>query len=141
MRPLDVINGPRRRNVAQVTLGEYAGGRCSVAARMKGSTLASDKLSVVVRVDVDGEQIQIAATGRVTISSLQGLYPVVQRTKSLGGGLGVEMDLSQAIIDLDALDQLQGYAALHAVPVRLAAEPANVTALPARSLQTTGRAA
>jgi len=108
---------------------------------MKGSTLASDKLSVVVRVDVDGEQIQIAATGRVTISSLQGLYPVVQRTKGLGGGLGVEMDLSQATIDLDALDQLQGYAALHAVPVRLAAEPSNVTALPSRSLQTASRAA
>ncbi|UKA50050.1 hypothetical protein LFT48_00430 [Arthrobacter sp. FW305-123] len=108
---------------------------------MKGSTLASEKLSVVVRVDVDGEQIQIAATGRVTTSSLQGLYPVVQRTKSLGGGLGVEMDLSQATVDEDALDELKGYAALHAVPLRLAAVFSNVTALPARSLQTTGRAA
>ncbi|GAA3271057.1 hypothetical protein AAU01_13250 [Paenarthrobacter aurescens] len=103
--------------------------------------MASEKLSVVVRVDVDGEQIQIAATGRVTTSSLQGLYPVVQRTKSLGGGLGVEMDLSQATVDEDALDELKGYAAVHAVPVRLAAEPANVTALPSRSLQTTSRAA
>ncbi|WP_309074676.1 hypothetical protein [Paenarthrobacter sp.] len=108
---------------------------------MKGSTLASDKLSVVVRVDVDGEQIQIAATGRVTTLSLQGLYPVVQRTKSLGGGLGVEMDLSQATIDDDALVQLQGYAALHEVPVHLAAELTNVTALPSRGLQATSRAA
>ena len=108
---------------------------------MKGSTLASDKLSVVVRVDVDGEQIQIAATGRVTALSLQGLYPLVQRTRSLGGGLGVEMDLSKATIDQDALEQLQGYAALHAVPVRLAADFGNVTALPARSLQTANRAA
>jgi hypothetical protein len=112
-----------------------------VAARMKGSTLASDKLSVVVRVDVDGEQIQIAATGRVTALSLQGLYPVVQRTKSLGGGLGVEMDLSQATIDPDALEQLQGYATLHAVPLRLAADFSNVTALPSRGLQTASRAA
>lgn len=102
---------------------------------MKGSSLASDKLSIVVRVDVDGEQIQIAATGRVTTLSLQGLYPVVQRTKSLGRGLGVEMDLSQATIDDDALDQLQGYAALHEVPVRLAVERGNVTALPSRGLQ------
>ncbi|AFR27024.1 MULTISPECIES: hypothetical protein [Micrococcaceae] len=108
---------------------------------MKGSTLASDKLSVVVRVDVDGELIQIAATGRVTTLSLQGLYPVVQRTKSLGGGLGVEMDLTQATIDEDALDQLQGYAALHEVPVRLPAEFGNVTALAPRILQTTSRAA
>ncbi|WP_454808993.1 hypothetical protein [Paenarthrobacter nitroguajacolicus] len=108
---------------------------------MKGITLASDKLSVVVRVDVDGEQIQIAATGRVTTLSLQGLYPVVQRTKSLGGGLGVEMDLSQATIDADALAQLKTYAELHEVPVRLQPDPGNVTALPARELQSTSRAA
>lgn len=111
---------------------------------MKGSKLASDKLSVVVRVDVDGEQIQIAATGRVTTSSLQGLYPVVQRTKGLGGGLGVEMDLSEATIDADALDQLRIYAELHEVSVRLNTAPGNVgnvTALPSRTLQTASRAA
>ncbi|MET4541665.1 hypothetical protein ABIE37_003463 [Arthrobacter bambusae] len=108
---------------------------------MKGSALASDKLSVVVRVDVDGEQIQIEATGRVTALSLQGLYPVVQRTKGLGGGLGVEMDLSQATIDEDALKQLQVYAELHEVPVRLNPDHNNVTALPSRGLQTTSRAA
>ncbi|KIA75218.1 hypothetical protein ANMWB30_00920 [Arthrobacter sp. MWB30] len=111
---------------------------------MKGRKLASDKLSVVVRVDVDGEQIQIAATGRVTTSSLQGLYPVVQRTKGLGGGLGVEMDLSEATIDADALDQLRIYAELHEVPVRLNTAPGNVgnvTALPSRKFQTASRAA
>ena len=108
---------------------------------MKGNTLASDKLSVVVRVDVDGEQIQIAATGRVTTLSLQGLYPVVQRTKSLGGGLGVEMDLSQATIDADALAHLTTFAALHQVPLRMQPASGNVTALPARELQTTSRAA
>ncbi|NQD88721.1 hypothetical protein HP499_13040 [Paenarthrobacter sp. CM16] len=108
---------------------------------MKGSALASEKLSVVVRVDVDGEQIQIAATGRVTTLSLQGLYPVVQRTKSLGGGLGVEMDLSQATIDEDALRQLQVYSEIHEVPVRLSQDHNNVTALPSRKLQTASRAA
>ena len=131
----------RRHNVAQVTHATYAGGRCSVAARMKGSALASEKLSVVVRVDVDGEQIQIAATGRVTTLSLQGLYPVVQRTKSLGGGLGVEMDLSQATIDEDALRQLQVYSEIHEVPVRLSQDHNNVTALPSREPQTASRAA
>lgn len=108
---------------------------------MKGNTLSSDKLSVVVRVDVDGEQIQIAATGRVTTLSLQGLYPVVQRTRSLGGGLGVEMDLTEATVDADALQQLQVFAELHELPVRLPAVPGNVTALPSRELQTTSRAA
>ncbi|MDR6638717.1 hypothetical protein [Paenarthrobacter nitroguajacolicus] len=106
---------------------------------MKGSTLPSDKLSVVVRVDVDGEQIQIAATGRVTALSLQGLYPVVQRTKSLGGGLGVEMDLTEATVDADALQQLQVFAELHEVPVRF--QNNNVTALPTREFQTASRAA
>lgn len=99
---------------------------------MKGNKLTSEKLSVVVRVDVDGEQIQIAATGHVTTSSLQGLYPVVQRTRSLGGGLGVELDLSEATVDADALDELQIYAELYEVPVRLAPEGGNVTALPSR---------
>ncbi|MFK4641350.1 hypothetical protein [Paenarthrobacter histidinolovorans] len=108
---------------------------------MKGSSLASDKLSVVVRVDVDGEQIQIAATGRVTAMSIQGLYPVVQRTKSLGGGLGVEMDLSEATVDADALDQLKIYAELHEVPVRLNTTPHNVTTLPSREVLTTSQAA
>ncbi|MFI2566114.1 hypothetical protein [Paenarthrobacter sp. NPDC018779] len=102
--------------------------------------MASEKLSVVVRVDVDGEQIQIAATGHVTTSSIQGLYPVVQRTKSLGGGLDVEMDLSEAIVDADALDELQVYSELYEVPVRLP-ELDNVTALPSRHLATAGRAA
>ncbi|MCD4852648.1 hypothetical protein LN996_17670 [Arthrobacter sp. AK01] len=106
---------------------------------MKGNTLSSDKLSVVVRVDVDGEQIQIAATGHVTATSLQGLYPVVQRTRSLGGGLGVEMDLTEATVDADALQQLQVFAELYEVPVRL--QNNNVTALPSRELQTTSRAA
>ncbi|WP_347109110.1 hypothetical protein AAHB33_00365 [Paenarthrobacter sp. S56] len=108
---------------------------------MKGNTLTSEKLSVVVRVDVDGEQIQIAATGRVTTSSLQGLYPVVQRTKSLGGGLDVEMDLSGATVDADALDELQIYAELYEVPVRLSPDAGNVTALPSRPLVTAGQAA
>ncbi|MFJ4030287.1 hypothetical protein ACIPWF_23235 [Paenarthrobacter sp. NPDC089989] len=102
--------------------------------------MASEKLSVVVRVDVDGEQIQIAATGHVTMSSIQGLYPVVQRTKSLGGGLDVEMDLSEATVDADALDELQVYSELYEVPVRLP-EFANVTALPSRHLAAAGRAA
>ncbi|MFJ4209458.1 hypothetical protein ACIPY2_13485 [Paenarthrobacter sp. NPDC089675] len=102
--------------------------------------MTSEKLSVVVRVDVDGEQIQIAATGHVTTSSLQGLYPVVQRTKSLGGGLDVEMDLSQATVDADALDELQIYAELYEVPVRLNPEAGNVTALPSRRRLTTAAA-
>jgi hypothetical protein len=74
------------RSYSTPTLGRLQRG----SKPMKGSVLASDKLSVVVRVDLDGAQIQIAATGHVTISSLQALYPIVQRTSSLSRGLGVE---------------------------------------------------
>jgi len=64
---------------------------------------------------------------------------VVQRTKSLGGGLGVEMDLTEATVDADALQQLQVFAELHEVPVRF--QNNNVTALPTREFQTASRAA
>lgn len=90
---------------------------------MKGSVLSSDKLSVVVRVDIDGAQIQIATTGHVTTSNVHALYPIVQRTNSMAEGRDVEMDLTGAVIEPDALEQLQGYAMLHELPVRVGAAP------------------
>jgi hypothetical protein len=103
--------------------------------RMKGSILTSEKLSVVVRVDLEGTQIQIAATGHVTTSNLHALYPIVQRTNSLADGRDVEMDLTGALIEPDALEQLQGYAMLHELPVRVDAVPADpgIVELPARA--------
>jgi len=102
---------------------------------MKGSILASDKLSVVVRVDLDGAQIQIAATGHVTTSSLQALYPIIQRTSSISLGLGVEIDLSQALVEADALKQLQRHATIHELSVRVASARTdrNITVMPARN--------
>ena len=102
---------------------------------MKGSVVAGDKLSVVVRVDLDGAQIQIVATGHVTTSSLQALYPIVQRTSSISLGLGVEVDLSQALVEPDALKQLQGYAKFHELPVRVASvrTDRSITVMPARN--------
>lgn len=119
-----------RRSHSTPTLGRLQRG----SEPMKGGVLASDKLSVVVRVDVDGARIQIAATGHVTTSSLQALYPIVQRTSSLGRGLGVEVDLSQALVEPDALKQLQGYAKIHELPIRVDSARAdrNVTVMPAR---------
>ncbi|UVJ39765.1 hypothetical protein [Arthrobacter sp. CJ23] len=81
--------------------------------------MASDKLSVVVRVDLDGAQIQIAATGHVTTSNLHALYPIVQRTYNLADRLDVEMDLTQALVEPDALEQLQRHGRLHELPVRV----------------------
>ena len=102
---------------------------------MKGSVVASDKLSVVVRVDLDGAQIQIAATGHVTTSTLQALYPIIQRTSSISLGLGVEIDLSQALVEADALKQLQRHATIHELSVRVASARTdrNITVMPARN--------
>lgn len=116
---------------------------------MKGSVLAGDKLSVVVRVDVDGAQIQIATTGHVTTSNLQALYPIVGRMNSLAKGLVVEMDLTHAFVEPDALEQLQGYARLHEPPIRIGspqADPSIIVVLPSRVARivtpsTVGRAA
>ena len=110
-----------RRSHLLPTLGWLQRG----SERMKGSILTSEKLSVVVRVDLDGAQIQIAATGHVTTSNLHALYPIVQRTNSLADGRDVEMDLTGALIEPDALEQLQGYAMLHELPVRVDPGPAD----------------
>lgn len=122
-----------RRSHSAPTLGRLQRG----SEPMKGSVVASDKLSVVVRVDLEGAQIQIAATGHVTTSSLQALYPIIQRTSSLSRGLGVEVDLSQALVEPDALEQLQGYASVHELTVRADAARAdrNITVMPARDTQ------
>jgi hypothetical protein len=43
----------------------------------------TEKLRVLVRVDLDCATAQVAAQGYVTIQSVQGLYPVMKRAASL----------------------------------------------------------
>lgn len=52
-----------------------------------------DKLRVLVRVDLDGAQAQVAAQGHVTVHSVQGLYDVMKRASSLLAGLALELDM------------------------------------------------
>lgn len=66
-----------------------------------------DKLRVLVRVDLDGAQAQVAAQGHVTVHSVQGLYDVMKRASSLLAGLALELDMTRAQIEPDALEQLR----------------------------------
>lgn len=65
-----------------------------------------DKLQVLVRLDVDGAQAKVAAQGHVTVQSVQGLYDVMKRATSLMAGLALELDMTHAQIEPDALEQL-----------------------------------
>ncbi|WP_211882116.1 hypothetical protein [Pseudarthrobacter albicanus] len=76
----------------------------------------SDRLKVLVRVDLDGSRAQIAARGHVTAHSLQGLYTVMKRANSLGAGLALEIDMTHARVEPDALEQLRACGRSHHLP-------------------------
>ena len=46
----------------------------------------TDKLNVLVRVDIDCARAKVAAQGRVTTQSIQALYVVVKRANTLMEG-------------------------------------------------------
>jgi hypothetical protein len=66
----------------------------------------ADKLRVLVRVDVSGAQAKVETEGHVTVQSVQGLYDVMKRATSLMAGLALELDMTHAQIEPDALEQL-----------------------------------
>ena len=67
----------------------------------------TDKLRVLVRVDLDCARARVAAQGHVTGESVQGLYAVMKRANSLMAGLALEIDVTHARIEPDALEQLR----------------------------------
>jgi hypothetical protein len=79
----------------------------------------NDKLSVLVRVDLECAQAQVAARGHVTVQNIQALYVVVKRANSLLEGLVTEVDISHAKVDPVALEQLQASSRSHHLPERI----------------------
>ena len=79
----------------------------------------NDKLSVLVRVDLECAQAQVAARGHVTVQNIQALYVVVKRANSLLEGLVTEVDISHAMVDPVALEQLQASSRSHHLPERI----------------------
>ncbi len=79
----------------------------------------TDKLRVLVGVDLDCAQARVAAQGHVTVQSVQALYLVMKRANSLMAGLALEIDMTHAEIDPDALEQLRGCSRSHHLPAHV----------------------
>lgn len=54
----------------------------------------SQKLSVLVQVDLDGHHVTIRVTGTLTMISQQGLPPLIRRARTLTPGIRVTVDLT-----------------------------------------------
>lgn len=79
----------------------------------------NDKLRVLVRVDLDCGQAEVAAQGHVTAQSIQALYVVVKRANHLREGLDVVVDVSHAKVDTAALEQLRECSKTHHLPTSI----------------------
>ena len=55
----------------------------------------TQKLSVLVQVDLDGHHVTIKVTGTLTTLSQQGLHPLIRRARTLTPGIEVTVDLTK----------------------------------------------
>ena len=79
----------------------------------------TEKLRVLVRVDLDCAKARVAAQGHVTSKSVHGLYDVMKRANSLTAGLALELDVTRAWIDPDALEELRTCSRSHHLPTHI----------------------
>ena len=79
----------------------------------------TDKLNILVRVDLDHARAQVLAKGHVTVHSIQALYVVVKRANALKEGLDLELDITKAVVDPEALEQLQDCSRTHHLPAKI----------------------
>jgi hypothetical protein len=77
------------------------------------------KLRVLVRLDLDCGQAEVAAQGHVTARSLQALYVVVKRANHLKEGLHLVLDVSHAVVEPASLEQLRECSASHHLPAAI----------------------
>lgn len=94
----------------------------------------TDKLSILVRVDLDHAKAHVLAKGHVTIHSIQALYVVVKRANALKHNLILELDVRYARVDPEALRQLQACSETHHLPARIDPQqtPCTLSILPPR---------
>jgi hypothetical protein len=79
----------------------------------------TDKLNVLIRVDLDCAHAQIKAKGRVTAQSIHALYVIVKRANALMAGLAVEIDMTHASVEPAALEQLRACSRSHHLPAHI----------------------
>jgi len=78
--------------------------------------VTTDKLRVLVRVDLDCAKAQVSAQGHVTSKSVHGLYGVMKRANSLTADMTLELDMTRARIEPDALEELRTCSRSHHLP-------------------------
>lgn len=100
---ISFLTGPRPALLRASQLASMFGRGRSVAASSEGKGMMNDKLSILVRVDLDGAQALVSAQGHVTAQSIQALYVVVKRANDLMKGLALEIDVTRARVDPSAL--------------------------------------
>ena len=79
----------------------------------------TDKLRVLVRVDLDCATAQVSAQGHVTSKTIHGLYGVMKRANSLTTRMALELDMTRARIEPDALEELRACSKSHHLPARV----------------------
>ena len=77
------------------------------------------KLKVLVRLDLDCGEAQVAAQGHVTARSIQALYVVMKRANHLRQGLQLVVDVSHARVEASALEQLRECSESHHLPLSI----------------------
>jgi len=87
----------------------------------------NSKLNIMVRIDLDRSKAQVIAKGHITIHSINALYVVAKRANSLKGGLDLELDISGAWVDEDALEMLRSAARTRHLPAIIDPEQAPCT--------------
>ena len=87
----------------------------------------NSKLNIVVRVDLDRSKAKVIATGHITIHSINALYVVAKRANSLRGGLDLELDISSAWVDQEALDMLRACSETRHLPAKIDPDQASCT--------------
>ena len=90
-----------------------------VAPDLERRKFVTDKLQVLVRVDLDCDKARVAAQGHVTSKSVRGLYDVMKRANSLTAGMTLELDMTRARIEPDALEELRTCSRSHHLPAHV----------------------
>jgi outer membrane protein W len=87
----------------------------------------NSKLNIVVRVDLDRARAQVIAKGHVTVHSVNAIYVVAKRANALKQNLQLELDVSHASVDREALEMLQASSQQHHLPVRVDPQQSDCT--------------
>lgn len=89
--------------------------------------ILNSKLNIVVRVDLDHAKAQVIAKGHITIHSINAIYVVAKRANSIKGGLDLELDISHALVDDEALEMLRAASETRHLPAKIDPEQAPCT--------------